>query len=128
MPRMTRDERMSIYENILKSGDDVTVLGSMVDRLRGDDEEMEREINDRTRERDGYREDIERLTEAGETWKVRYETLREKYTTMFLRGTDEAMREQRDDIRNDDVEDNVEWKNLFEKPDRRKDREREDEE
>lgn len=128
MPRMTRDERMSIYENILKSGDDVTVLGSMVDRLRGDDEEMEREINDRTRERDGYREDIERLTEAGETWKDRYETLREKYTTMFLRGTDEAMREQRDDIRNDDVEDNVEWKNLFEKPDRRKDREREDEE
>jgi hypothetical protein len=128
MPRMTRDERMSIYENILKSGDDVTVLGSMVDRLRGDDEEMEREINDRTRERDGYREDIERLTEAGETWKGRYETLREKYTTMFLRGTDEAMRKQRDDIRNDDVEDNVEWKNLFEKPDRRKDREREDEE
>lgn len=128
MPRMTRDERMSIYENILKSGDDVTVLGSMVDRLRDDDEEMEREINDRTRERDGYREDIERLTEAGETWKARYETLREKYTTMFLRGTDEAMREQCDDIRNDDVEDNVEWKNLFEKPDRRKDREREDEE
>lgn len=128
MPRMTRDERMSIYENILKSGDDVTVLGSMVDRLRGDDEEMEREINDRTRERDSYREDIERLTEAGETWKGRYETLREKYTTMFLRGTDEAMSEQRDDIRNDDVEDNVEWKNLFEKPDRRKDREREDEE
>lgn len=128
MPRMTRDERMSIYENILKSGDDVTVLGSMVDRLRGDDEEMEREINDRTRERDGYREDIERLTEAGETWKGRYETLREKYTTMFLRGTDETMSEQRDDIRNDDDEDNVEWKNLFEKPDRRKDREREDEE
>lgn len=128
MPRMTRDERMSIYENILKSGDDVTVLGSMVDRLRGDDEEMEREINDRTRERDGYREDIERLTEAGETWKGRYETLREKYTTMFLRGTDDVMREQRDDIRNDDAEDNVEWKNLFEKPDRRKDREREDEE
>ena len=125
---MTRDERMSIYENILKSGDDVTVLGSMVDRLRGDDEEMEREINDRTRERDGYREDIERLTEAGETWKGRYETLREKYTTMFLRGTDDVMREQRDDIRNDDAEDNVEWKNLFEKPDRRKDREREDEE
>lgn len=125
---MTRDERMSIYENILKSGDDVTVLGSMVDRLRGDDEEMEREINDRTRERDGYREDIERLTEAGETWKGRYETLREKYTTMFLRGADDAMREQRDDIRNDDVEDNVEWKNLFENPDRRKDREREDEE
>jgi chromosome segregation ATPase len=113
MPRMTRDERMRIYENILKSGDDVTVLGSMVDQLRGDDEEMEREINDRTRERDGYREDIERLTEAGETWKGRYETLREKYTTMFLRGTDEAMREQRDDIRNDDVEDNVEWTNLF---------------
>lgn len=128
MPRMTRDERMSIYENILKSGDDVTVLGSMVDRLRGDDEEMEREINDRTRERDGYREDIERLTEAGETWKGRYETLREKYTTMFLRGTDDALKEQRDDIRNDDVEDNVKWKNLFEKPDRRKDREREDEE
>jgi hypothetical protein len=128
MPRMTRDERMSIYENILKSGDDVTVLGSMVDRLRGDDEEMEREINDRTQERDGYREDIERLTEAGETWKGRYETLREKYTTMFLRGTDDAMKEQRDDIRNDDVEDNVEWKNLFEKPDRRKDREREDDE
>lgn len=128
MPRMTRDERMIIYENILKSGDDVTVLGSMVDRLRGDDEEMEREINDRTQERDGYREDIERLTEAGETWKGRYETLREKYTTMFLRGTDDAMKEQRDDIRNDDVEDNVEWKNLFEKPDRRKDREREDDE
>lgn len=128
MPRMTRDERMSIYENILKSGDDVTVLGSMVDRLRGDDEEMEREINDRTRERDDYREDIERLTEAGETWKGRYETLREKYTVMFLRGTDEAMSEQCDDIRNDAVEDNVEWKNLFENPDRRKDREREDEE
>ena len=125
---MTRDERMSIYENILKSGDDVTVLGSMVDRLRGDDEEMEREINDWTREQDRYRDDIERLTEAGETWKGRYETLREKYTTMFLRGTDDAMKEQRDDIRNDDVEDNVEWKNLFEKPDRRKDREREDEE
>lgn len=128
MPRMTKDERMSIYENILKSGDDVTVLGSMVDRLRGDDEEMEREINDRTREREGYLEDIERLTEAGETWKGRYQTLREKYTAMFLRGVDDAMKEQRDDIRNDDVEDNVEWKNLFEKPDRRKDREREDEE
>ena len=127
MPRMTRDERMSIYENILKSGDDVTVLGSMVDRLRGDDEEMEREINDRTREREGYLEDIERLTEAGEKWKGRYQTLREKYTAMFLRGVDDAMKEQRDDIRNDDVEDNVEWKNLFEKPDRKKDREREDE-
>ena len=47
---------------------------------------------------------------------------------MFLRGTDDALKEQRDDIRNDDVEDNVEWKNLFEKPDRRKDREREDDE
>ena len=124
MPRMSREDRVGIYENILKSGDDVTVLGEMVDRLRGDDEEMEREINDRTRERDGYRSDIERLTEAGEQWRTRYETLRNKYTEMFLRGTDEALREQRDDIRNDDVEDNVEWKNLFEKPDR----EREDDE
>ena len=121
---MSREDRVGIYENILKSGDDVTVLGEMVDRLRGDDEEMEREINDRTRERDGYRSDIERLTEAGEQWRTRYETLRNKYTEMFLRGTDEALREQRDDIRNDDVEDNVEWKNLFEKPDR----EREDDE
>lgn len=128
MARMTREEKETIYRNVLTSDGDKTVIEDSVTRLRGDDEEMEREINDRIRERDEARSKMEELTEAGRKWKERYDTLSQRYATMFLRGTDEALDEQRRDIREDDVEDNVEWRNIFEEGGQRRMAEREERE
>jgi hypothetical protein len=47
---------------------------------------------------------------------------------MFLRGTDEALDQQRRDIREDDVEDNVEWRNIFERGGQRRMAEKEERE
>lgn len=128
MARMTREEKETIYRNVLTSDGDKTVIEDSVTRLRGDDDEMEREINDRIRERDEARSKMEELTEAGRTWKERYDTLSQRYATMFLRGTDEALDQQRRDIREDDVEDNVEWRNIFEEGGQRRLAEREERE
>lgn len=128
MARMTREEKETIYRNVLTSDGDKTVIEDSVTRLRSDDEEMEREIQDRIRERDEARSKMEELTEAGRKWKERYDTLSQRYATMFLRGTDEALDQQRRDIREDDVEDNVEWKNIFEEGGQRRLAEREERE
>ena len=45
---MTREEKETIYRNVLTSDGDKTVIEDSVTRLRGDDDEMEREINDRS--------------------------------------------------------------------------------
>ena len=119
---MTREEKETIYRNVLTSDGDKTVIEDSVTRLRGDDDEMEREIQDRIRER------MEELTEAGRKWKERYDTLSQRYATMFLRGTDEALDQQRRDIREDDVRDNVEWRNIFEEGGQRRLAEREERE
>ena len=128
MARMTREEKETIYRNVLTSDGDKTVIEDSVTRLRGDDDEMEREINDRIRERDEARSKMEELTEAGRKWEERYDTLSQRYATMFLRGTDEALDQQRRDIREDDVEDNVEWRNIFEEGGQRRLAEREERE
>ena len=125
---MTREEKETIYRNVLTSDGDKTVIEDSVTRLRGDDDEMEREINDRIRERDEARSKMEELTEAGRKWEERYDTLSQRYATMFLRGTDEALDQQRRDIREDDVEDNVEWRNIFEEGGQRRLAEREERE
>lgn len=125
---MTREEKETIYRNVLTSDGDKTVIEDSVTRLRGDDDEMEREINDRIRERDEARSKMEELTEAGRQWKERYDTLSQRYATMFLRGTDEALDQQRRDIREDDVEDNVEWRNIFERGGQRRMAEKEERE
>ena len=117
MARMTREEKETIYRNVLTSDGDKTVIEDSVTRLRGDDDE-----------RDEARSKMEELTEAGRKWKERYDTLSQRYATMFLRGTDEALDQQRRDIREDDVEDNVEWRNIFEEGGQRRLAEREERE
>lgn len=131
---MTKDEHENLLKEIASTGGDTDNMLKLLQRLRDDFDEREGMLR-----RDGESTDKERPSKEKERERIReesrednredkglrrapledmvprrdYDELKRKYIERFFSGADEAMEDQKEDVRKDDKVKNITFDDLF---------------